>query len=70
VLQAEELLFIELRLELLRTEADLLCPASDLLRSGADLLRSGAHLLCTGCFDGNRSAATEQCSGTGSQCLM
>jgi len=53
----------------------LLCTASHVLRSSADVLRSGADLLCTvsvvrrsGRYD--RSAAAEQCSGPGAQCLM
>jgi hypothetical protein len=54
----------------------LLCTASDLLRPAADLLRSGADLLCTvpvvrrSVVRHDRSAAAEQCSGSGTQCLM
>jgi hypothetical protein len=74
VLQAAELLPAH---ELLPLERQfLLCTASHVLRSGADLLRSGADLLCSvpvvrrsgDRYD--RSAAAEQCSGPGTQCLM
>ena len=54
----------------------LLCTASHVLRSRADVLRSRADLLCTvpvvrrSVVRHDRSAAAEQCSGPGTQCLM
>ena len=73
VLQAAKLLPPH---ELLPFAQLLLCTASHVLRSGADLLRSGADLLCTvpvvrrSGDRHDRSAAAEQCSGPGTQCLM